>query len=117
MKKLGLLVMALAAVAVLGVAAYAAVTPASKAVPVKKVAVKLMTAKGTITVVDVKAGTFSLKEANVASEMTFMVSAKLAKALKAGEKVVVGYKTMASGENHAVYVNLEKVKKVAAPKK
>jgi len=111
--------MALAAVAVLGTAAYAAVAPAPKAAPAKKVAVKLTTAKGTITVVDAKAGTFSLQEANAASEMTFMVSAKLAKALKVGENVVVSYKTMASGENHAVYVKKEVVKKVkkAAPKK
>lgn len=119
MKKLGLLVMALAAVAVLGVAAYAAVAPAPKTAPAKKVAVKLTTAKGTITAIDQKAGTLSLKEEGAAVETTFMVSVKLAKTLKVGENVAVSYKTMASGENHAVYVKKEVVKKAktAAPKK
>ena len=116
MKKLGLLVMALAAVAILGTGVYAAVAPAPKAAPAKKVEAKLMTAKGTITAIDKKAGTIRLKGEGAVVETTFMVSAKLAKALKVGKKVVVSYKTMASGENHAVYVNLEKTKK-AAPKK
>ena len=107
MKKFGLLVAVVAAVAILGAAAYAAQT----AVPPKKVETKLMTAKGTITAIDVKAGTFNLKEENVTTEMTFMVSPGAIKKLAVDEKVVVGYKTLASGMNHAVYVKPEKVKK------
>ena len=111
MKKIGLVVMALAAFAVLGVAAYAAVAPAPKATPVKKVEVKLTTVKGTITVVDVKTESFSLKEANAAGEMTFKAPMKLVKELKVGENVEVGYKVLADGKNHAVYVKKEKLKK------
>ena len=101
MKKLGLLVMALAAVAVLGASAYAA-----KASP----KAKLMTVKGTITAVDATAGTISLQEANATTETTFKVSAKLVKALKADEKVTVGYKTLANGDNEAVYVQPAKIR-------
>jgi len=111
MKKFGLLIAVLVAVTMLGVAAYAATTPAPKPAPVKKVAVSTMTAKGTITVVDVKAGTFNLKEANVAGDMTFKASAKLIKSLKAGKNVVVGYTTLPGGENDAIYVKKEAVKK------
>jgi hypothetical protein len=116
MKKIGLLVMALAAVAVLGVAAYAAEAPAPKAAPVKKAAVKLMTAKGAITVVDEKAGTFSLKEDKAvagAADMVFTAKPAVIKKITVGEKVTVGYNTLASGENHAVYVTPVKVKKVS----
>ena len=112
MKKLGLLVMAMAAVAVLGVSAYAA-NASSKA--------KLMTAKGTITAVDATAGTISLKEVKATTETTFTVSAKLVKALKVNEKVTVGYKVLANGDNEAVYVQPAKIrakaKKTAAPTK
>ena len=107
MKKLGLFVVALAAVAILGAAAYAASTPAPKTAPVKKMEAKLMTAKGTITTVDVKAGTFNVKN-EAAAEMTFKASAKLLKVIKTGEMVTVGYKTLPSGENDAVYVKKEK---------
>ena len=112
MKKLGLLVMTLAAIAVLGASAYAA-----KASP----KAKLMTAKGTITAVDATAGTISLKEANATTETTFNVSAKLVKSLKVDEKVTVGYKTLANGDNEAVYVQPAKIRaktrKMAAPAK
>ena len=102
MKKFGLLITVLAAVVILGTAAYAAVAPAPKTVPAKKAEVKLITVFGTITTVDKKTRTFTLKEANAAAEMTFKASAKLIKALTAGENVVVGYKKLASGENEAV---------------
>jgi hypothetical protein len=107
MKKIGLFVMALAAVAILGATAYAASTPAPKAAPAKKMEAKLMTAKGAITTIDVKAGTFNLK-GEAATEMTFKASAKLLKGIKAGEMVMVSYKTLPSGENDAVYVKKEK---------
>lgn len=118
MKKLSMLVMALAAVAVLGAAVYAADAPApapkapkaasvAKAAPAKKVE-----AKGTITTIDATASTFNLK-GDAAAEMTFKASPKLLKGLKAGEVVTVGYKTLASGDNAAVYVKKEMKKKEA----
>ena len=110
MKKLGLLVMTLAAIAVLGASAYAANTKAKA---------KLMTMKGTITAVDATAGTISLQEANATTEMTFTVTKKLVKALKVDEKVTVGYKVSANGDNEAVYVQPAKIraktKKIAVP--
>ena len=120
MKKIGLFLMALAAVAVLGAAVYAAENPAPKAAaPAKKAAVKLLIAKGEITAVDEAAGTFTLNDEK-AGTMTFKVGVKLAKKItkkiKVGEKVEVAYKTLPSGENHAVYVKKERTKK-AAPKK
>jgi len=129
MKKFGLGLLALAVFAVMGTTggcakksaglfitnAYAQ-APVPTVAPAKKVEVKLATAKGTITAVDVKAGTFTLKEANAtanaaAVETTFKASTKLIKALKVGKNVVVGYKTLASGENEAVYVKKVTVKK------
>ena len=93
--------MALAAVAVLGTSAYAAWKIGPKA--------KLMTVKGTITAVDATAGTISLQEANATTETTFKVNEKLVKALKVNEKVMVGYKTLANGDNEVVYVKPAKI--------
>jgi hypothetical protein len=101
MKKLGLFVMALAAIAVLGTSAYAAKT-SSKA--------KLMKAKGIITAVDATAGTISLQEADSTTATTFKVTEKLVKALKVNEKVTVSYKVLANGDNKVVSVQPAKIR-------
>ena len=104
MKKFNLFIVALVAIAVLGVSAYTAnASLKSKLMRAKEV-------KGTITAIDATAGTISLQEANATTEMTFTATAKLVKALKVGEKVTVGYKIQANGDNKAVYVQPAKIK-------
>ena len=106
MKKFSLFVMALAAIAVLGASAYTANAS------LKSKLMRAKEAKGMITAVDATAGTITVStSAPVApAEMTFKASAKLIKALKVDEKVTVGYKTLANGDNEAVYVQPAKIR-------
>ncbi|HEY4486003.1 MAG TPA: hypothetical protein VI702_06785 [Nitrospiria bacterium] len=47
---------------------------------------------GSITAIDAKAGTFSIRDAETDHEMTFTAAGKIIKGLKLNDRVMVGFK-------------------------